>query len=429
MNAQAREEFPAIEDKDWTILGYMDKAKPTGPKLDNETLVHNLFNYRNDNRPSGKKEIWILEEGQSWENLQHVMLSFLRLATKILTSPDSIRFLYYIFYGRRVELPELSKQAGMPVRSFHPTDNSTSFEQMYQRVDRVLNRLALSVQFSFSSESTDERMETARAATSPLLVDDKFERVNILQDGRRHGIAGLVHVNDRHFAVMTDLLWDSEKNYIEILTAEFMMAKALVHEVYHLAYMATSPDYIMWANRVNAKHHYGTDATVPPPVEPLFQDEGIPEIGDSGDNFLYGGRIEWDWTTPHSAPTFYKFPSFLYPDRYLRKPGPKRTATRFIVPKPFLQNIQQRGFWESLRPGQTRALRIAKIVGVNYTYQGEDLDKEWHSSSSSEGAWPTTSPYSSRVYREERDPSSAGINRPYDPPILAQYQKMQGSSH
>lgn len=112
-------------------------------------------------------------------------------------------------------------------------------------------------------------------------------------------------------------------------------------------------------------------------------------------------------------------------EKYLRTPGPKRTLTRYFVPKQFLQNIQQQEFWDGVQPDDITALRIEKSVGIRYEYREGNWDEDWDSENSREGAWPLENDDNGLVVRHQSDPSAARVNQPFDLGRRERYEELQ----
>lgn len=86
-------------------------------------------------------------------------------------------------------------------------------------------------------------MENLRGLTGADFLD--FRLINIFDDGDRQGAACVVKIN-AEFAVLLERLHrqdrDGEDKGMEILNANFNMAKTICHEVWHLVHLSTSPD-------------------------------------------------------------------------------------------------------------------------------------------------------------------------------------------
>lgn len=149
MNAVARAVFPSVRDDEWQWLGYMDTSMPHTSTLTNE--IHPLLQFSNDQRGEGRERVWTLLEGNV-EEMEQMMLPVLRLATKIILSPASIQFIYYILYGPREELADLSRTHRTPVRAIHPTED-VRYDEMFQKVNKALTRLAVHTRFALVGAS------------------------------------------------------------------------------------------------------------------------------------------------------------------------------------------------------------------------------------------------------------------------------------
>lgn len=81
-----------------------------------------------------------------------VMTPVFRLATNILLSPDSLRFLYNVFYAKRKLLVDLSKQLGREARQFDPIKD-VPFSKVKSRTTALLDQLAYFVHFKWFDPS------------------------------------------------------------------------------------------------------------------------------------------------------------------------------------------------------------------------------------------------------------------------------------
>ena len=81
-----------------------------------------------------------------------VMTPVVRLATNILLSPDSLRFLYNIFYAERKLLVDLSKTLGQEARQFDRIKD-VPFSKVKTCTTALLNQLANFVYFQWFDPS------------------------------------------------------------------------------------------------------------------------------------------------------------------------------------------------------------------------------------------------------------------------------------
>ena len=164
-------------------------------------------------------------------------------------------------------------------------------------------------------------------------------------------------------------------------------------------------------------------------IDMMFQDESVGEVGFSYDNFVFGGRVEWDPFKCNTASRVHKWPSFLTGGVYLRSPRAKETATEYFMPKQYLQRIHQQDFWATkVRPEHVTAWCIEKSIGIRYNYPGNDPDPDWTASNSSEGVWPLDRNRPGRVERIQRDPSASKINEPFNVGSKFNYARLNGTS-
>ena len=432
MNNQARSvsDYAAVTRDDWVNLGYLDNSGPNESNLPN--AIHAIFNFEGDVGKSEDETLFDFNPEQSRAKFTGLLRPALRLASNLIMSPGSVQYIHWLLYSPRVDLPDVSQQRQTPVRVFRPMPVIPHHE-MKREVDWALSRLAGGhLRYTFAGPVKDIMMLELRGYTlGDSLGGDGIRvrgihSVDLLNDPSRVGISVRTQINESFITVLENLHQNPKKNAIEIFNTNFNCAKTFCHELMHALYLATEPAEMTHAINFNERFLAGEDLMEEPAemaetVEMIFQDESASELGYSWENFVFGGRVEWD-LKPHSVSRFYKWPCHLSGDLYVRGSKNKATVTEYLVPKQYLQNIHQKEFWGGVQPEHTTALRIEKSVGTRYIYPGNEPDPDWDADNSSEGAHAVSGP-SGRVVREEPDPSAARANRPWNWGLRLRYAR------
>ena len=284
MNAQVRERFPQILSEDWQRLGFTGDVGEAVSTLEKEDVL-DIFNYARweflVNKDKKKKtdektkkadiedetkEVKIDEE--ALQRSKSALIPALRLASKLLTSPGSVAYIYSLCFSSRELHRELSSEYGTPVQSFRPIV-VISPADMYRKVIEVLSLLAPYVRFTLKSSVKDRAMHEVRAHTRFDNKKDRFRRINILRDDKRRGVSTHISVNQEMIDVVHGLYQKPFPlgNAVEILNANFNLAKTLCHEVIHAIHFAIEPQEWLKAEFVY-EHEQGP--FVADTVEPMF---------------------------------------------------------------------------------------------------------------------------------------------------------------
>lgn len=101
--------------------------------------------------------------------------------------------------------------------------------------------------------------------------------------------------------------------------------------------------------------------------EPFYRKITMAEICSCCENQVLGGKIIGSGNT--SDPLFVsKWPSFLTSDDYYPEGGQeKRTASHYVVSFHFIQNTHQQGFRDNVVSGDTTALYIVRLIGIEHS--------------------------------------------------------------
>lgn len=122
-----------------------------------------------------------------------------------------------------------------------------------------------------------------------------------------------------------------------------MLADSLCHEIIHAADKACDPRHLSWSPERRSKKKKTL-----PLEEPIFQDEMSAELGWSWTTFVTGGIIRKNVENVSAPITVHDWP--LYLDVHPR--------LHHVVSMDYISRIQQQGFWDSVKPSDTKVLHI-----------------------------------------------------------------------
>ena len=443
MDAKARKEYSILHDGDWKMLGYDENPllRQNEPRLEGD--IHPLFQYKIPGRPDSDP-IWPLYTPEQYENHLVDLNPVFQLATRILQSPASLDYFYWLIYSPRTDAEPPVWNLGERVSEYRRDDKSEDDRRKMSR--EALDRLAL------THWITIEKSEEVKHAAG--LTKARSIGINIKDDtSAPSGVNSQIIINQEYLDKLAKLRAGGSINHLRTLNLRFKMAITLLHELAVStsnpielnpeAVMRCDPSYFsitlfdsrfaVWTDAdLEALQHTVSNARnqeylaniekeealqklaesardlwepqVAVSNEDLFEDENSAEAGYSWEAFVFGGRVELDFMDASRPLLFSKWPSFLIGGpEYLRRGGWKSSVTRYLVSMHYVLNINRQGFWDSTDAreiGDLRAdisaLYIKKVIGIRIPCQYQpDIDPNWDASDSSEGVWHTDSQISS----------------------------------
>lgn len=364
MDEVMRDDFYAITQDDWTNYGYVGFV-PDGARLENE--IHPILDYDTSTLAHGaagsKRVKWKLANLELGQTNYDVLKPMLRLASVMLTSPMSLRFLYYVISAPRVPTtPTPTHKDGLPVLQFSPDD--TPYATLRPLIISALSGLEDYVTFNFAYRDTQGWTAPAR--------EQWPSGISIEQGKPMTGYGSITYLKIYYLLHLKYLLETPEQNECQIIAWQFKFAVTLCHEITHALHWACNRDLVRWHNtnpRGNLK-----DA---PRMEAFFNGMGTAELGYTWENEVFGGMITQDI---ESDPRITNEPSFVAPwpncmhrsdcDPIRRKEG--WLANLHLISLYYMNNIQRQEFWDFVRtqPPSDYTLRIRKLVG--FRYEGPD---------------------------------------------------------
>lgn len=338
MNAETRNQYPTIRPEQWQQLGYLD-SDSLGPSTLSKD-VHPLlsFSWR------GREKWDCQHSGLTEERTHELLLPGLRLVSEFMLSPPGIAHFHAIFYGHRQELRDLTTQLGGKHKqySFHPLeglDPNTAREE----VTTALMRLERVIEFEFADRSTDTIFRTGGARAMTRATRNN-EEINILEDERCRGIASRITIDPRFVAALEEA-HSRPDNTGYVLSVNFNFAKNTYHELQHVAALAVNSDVLSQLKQMQSMSLQQRLALGPlESPEPYLEGQQIAELGCSGEQLMFGGKIDWEFGNVDAPTWIYDWPSLLNVEQFQRGPGPEMTAKRYLVSMRYMRRVQQQAF-------------------------------------------------------------------------------------
>lgn len=167
---------------------------------------------------------------------------------------------------------------------------------------------------------------------------ENLERISLADDVRISGAKPKIQLNERMFTIIEELINRPGDNTNQILSARFNIAKTILHELVHAFAFATDPEAYRLGSCLSKKHIAEAEIRL---MEPMYEDEGKPEVGCSYESSVLGGVTIWDMHLD-SATLLKEWPSVGPQGTYFR--GPEKTVKTYIVPMTFIHKIHQQSF-------------------------------------------------------------------------------------
>lgn len=393
--------YAGLSETIWNEYGYDDKLGPTSLVEG----IHPLFSFDTTKLISGDdpskktREKWS-RTSVPLERDQYALLEpTLRLASKMILSPGSLRFLYTVMYGTRRPLMaepadadikgkgkgpakdrQQLKKAGIPLteilRSLEPL---SSVDKL---VTTVLRNVGDFIVFDFN-----DGIETNGYTSADL---KKYPSgVSVRHDMLTSGLGSKIQIKGIYFTCLERMIsQNGETNDFgsEIIAWQFKLAVTLCHEVVHASFLATNEPLATWWQKTPKG-----DYRKAPYMEPFIEGQSVAELGFSWENEVFGGMI-LQQIGNHKDTVFTPLFVCQWPNHMVRsisepqKRPPERIVNLYLVSTYYLRNIQLQAGWDfiAISPVTDDTLKIRKGVGLmfagpideNYDNKGEGVDLE-----------------------------------------------------
>ncbi|MCJ1232633.1 hypothetical protein MMC14_000586 [Varicellaria rhodocarpa] len=322
----------------------------------------------------------VLELFCNWKDLngdERVVLDpVLRLASMMIRSSASVRFIHNVMYGKRTYLrtESMLSKCAIYELALPPCYSRKTFDQFVDGLDD-LQRL---VKWNVADLPEGIAAETITIFEEPR----PFRGCGI---DIKWGFSTNIVVERKVFQSLHELQLCAQstsdkttRNEVSVrshkLRLQYWLAVTLCHELVHAINQAVSEDR-----------------------EPFYGNQKYAELGYAWENDCLGGRLMSlrGFRGPDPFITV-KWPSLnLIPPEDSEETGrghPKGSATQYYVPMDYMAHIQRQQTWDAYAsPDQAplNALYIPKLVGVqSHDKKQKMFDPLWRRAESSEGRWP-----------------------------------------
>ena len=221
VDAEARGRIGDILEEDWKVLGYVGLPEGHMRRVGlYEDEVHDLFEYTLDGR---SVPIWIDQTKAQYDALRGVLEPVFRLATKILVSPASLDYFYYLIYAPRTLAHPPVWYKREQVHVFRRDD--TAKDRRREKALAALNRLARMHTISFGNTGDDE----GSTVTSTKYFEEF--RVNIKDDTSTwSGIRSHTTLDARFVRQLLQLSTTGKETEDRMLILGTRLAVCFIHE-------------------------------------------------------------------------------------------------------------------------------------------------------------------------------------------------------
>ncbi len=221
MDPQAKARYSVLRERDWNILGYQESYYHLF-EADPEGDIHPIFQF---DVPGRSFPIWPLFSQQEYQSHLVDLGPVFRLATKILLSPSSLDFFYWLIYSPRTAVEPPVWSLGDRVLEYRRYDKAEDERRDESR--RALDRFALTHRITFG-----ELEEDAGRTTAMFLFARDDQGINIMNDSPvASGIPSWIILSQRYLDQLARLRAGGFANRLKILNLRFKMAVTLVHEL------------------------------------------------------------------------------------------------------------------------------------------------------------------------------------------------------
>lgn len=221
MDTQAKARYSALRERDWDILGYQESYYRLY-EADPEGDIHPIFQFT---VPGRSFDIWPLFSQQEYQSHLVDLGPVFRLATKILLSPSSLDFFYWLIYSPRTAVEPPVWSLGERVLEYRRDDKPEGDRRDESR--RALDRFALTHRITFGELEEDAGRTIAMFS---FARDD--QGINIMDDSPiASGLPSWIVLSQRYLDQLARLRAGGFANRLKILNLRFKMAVTSVHEL------------------------------------------------------------------------------------------------------------------------------------------------------------------------------------------------------
>ena len=226
MDFYHRSAYPCLSNEDWVKLGY-EYLREDDLGLTSD--IHPLFQRTNASRPSGAEHVWpqYKSEGE-YESMCAEMGTILRMASKMLESPDSLDFLYQVASSPRKFSETGFSNQKRPCKEFGWHEPPTQDIGRSMAKD-ALRRLSSSLMIQVGEPEANPALRGTIAITSCTL--DKFPNGVKINDASKPGIASRITLNQDCILMLRDLNAQEGDCTSQRLSVEVILAMTLCHEI------------------------------------------------------------------------------------------------------------------------------------------------------------------------------------------------------
>lgn len=402
MEHQNREPFDeAFEDEDWQAYGWIGPGVQSAQPSDLTDSIHSIFSHLKPSPGPNQAPLprWITEAGPLTTEEYDLMTPSLRLASKMIASPASVKFLHTLWKGHRRGSGHSHRE--VPVVQMHKTTQSDA--ETRREVEATLEKLSESISFDFESAPAGDNYY---GWTYPTL-EAHPSGIQILPESTVKGVACKVHIDRKYLKALRAQAQTPQSRPGQLqktLNLQFRLAVTLCHELIHGAYFATENALLVaFIDRASTSPHLRSTIIL---NDPFYEDEICAEVGYCWENLVFGGVIGQEGDFVNDPLWVVEWPSFqnYKPGKYPLRKLLSRISISYLVSTFYVQNIQTAEFWLVVGSSHT-ALHIRKTLGVKMNAPAGNvmhLDR-----------WAEPLP------EEDVDPNTQRVKRTYVDPDLA----------
>lgn len=221
MDSQTKARYSVLRDKDWETLGYTEIPyfRQYEPELEGD--IHPIFQYTIPGRPDSFP-IWPFYTQQEYQGHLVDLNPVFRLATKILRSPGSLDFFYWLIFSPRTH-------AEPPVWNLGERVSQYRRDEMPEDDRRRMATAALD-RFALTHRITIGGIEQAGLTTA--MLSEQEEGINIKDDSSTpNGVKSWIALNEKFLDQLARLRAEGSANHLKIFKLRLKMAITILHEV------------------------------------------------------------------------------------------------------------------------------------------------------------------------------------------------------